>query len=233
MTFRSNSFGFSTTLWSCKTPESCKTQKTPESCETQKTPQKYALTVRLDGSSQGQSKLRMTRPSLRVLTKQQLYIVGKAEHVYLIDYPFHEISQYMRNVTTLSINCGHGDLSQIKTLTNLQTLSVRNWRSQAELPADFFSQLGNLTELRFTNCLKELPDVRRLTKLKVLDLSHCDDLVRIPDLSGSPITSLNLTGCSSLAALPVLSVETTELLRRYHSDHMGNPTDLSLKTWIH
>lgn len=210
MTFRSNSFGFSTT---------------PKSCGN------YALTVRLGGSNQ--SNQGGFRPSLRVLTKPQLFILSKAEHVYLTDYPFHEISQYVRNVTTLGINGGHGDLSQIKTLTNLQTLSVRNWRSPTELPADFFSQLVNLTELRFTNGLKTLPDVRRLTKLTVLDLSYCDDLVRIPDLSGSPITSLNLSGCSSLAALPVLSVETTELLRRYHSDYMGNPTNLSLKTWIH
>ncbi|XP_071724574.1 disease resistance protein L6-like [Rutidosis leptorrhynchoides] len=44
--------------------------------------------------------------------------------------------------------------------------------------------------------------IRVASKLKVLDLSNCNDLTRMPDLSMLLLTALNLNGCDALEGLP-------------------------------
>ncbi|KAM5552907.1 hypothetical protein ABKV19_025237 [Rosa sericea] len=67
---------------------------------------------------------------------------------------------------------------------------------------------SRLTCMNLSDCesLKELPDLSGIPNLKELNLSDCKSLKELPDLSGIPnLKELNLSGCESLKELPDLS----------------------------
>ncbi|XP_068320579.1 disease resistance protein Roq1-like [Pyrus communis] len=110
----------------------------------------------------------------------------------------------MSNLIMLIVQYGHLVLPDSLDLPDSLRYLEWRWYSLESLPSNFCPE--NLVELHMPGSkVKELwKEEQILVNLQVIDLSTCEDLTKVPNLSRSlKIVKINLWGCHSLVEIPL------------------------------
>jgi hypothetical protein len=134
-------------------------------------------------------------------------------HKMLHKYPGHftgDIESFASTVKRCKYSVTRdSELTELSTLTALQTLDLSYCRGLTSLPE--LSVLTGLQILDLSYCrgLTSLPELSTLTALQTLYLVCCYGLTTLPELSTlTALQTLDLSECSGLTALPELGTLT-------------------------